>query len=250
MLVVSLYHNNTSPIYHIILLELRDIIMGSRAACESSGLELVAMAVNICRESDMETELGADVVVETELGANVVVRTECDVSGELGVTTVMEDVTAEQAEEEEDSTTYVTHGHAVSVTPASVNNHDNLMVEQTWGDILTEDGGFGVSDSSFDEVWAVELGPVARVAHVLHGEASGVASGENLASRTGRGQSDLQEASSETSVLPGGGGRRLDIFRTDNDDKRIYLFLMVLVVIMIMMVITLAYWLFNLKLCP
>ena len=242
MRVVSLYHNNTCPIYSIILHELSDIVMGTRAACESSGLELVAMAVNICRESDLETELRADIVVETELGTNVVVRTECDMSGELGVTTVMEDVTAEQVEEEEDSTTYN--------TPASVVNHDSLVVEQTWGDILTEEGSFGVSDPSFDEVWAAELGPVARVAHVLHGETSGVASGTNLASRTGRGQSDLQEASSETSVLPGGGGRRLDIFRTDNDDKRIYLFLMVLVVIMIMMVITLAYWLFNLKLCP
>ena len=205
--------------------------------------------VNICRERDVETELGADVGVESELGANVVVRSECDVSGELGVTTVMEDVTAEQAEEEEDSTTYVTHSHAVNVTPASVSNHDNLMVEQTWGDILT-DGGFGVCDSSFDDIWEVELGPVARVAHVLQGETPGVASGESLASKTGRGQSDLQEASSETSVLPGGGGRRLDIFRGDNDNSGIFLFLMVLVIIMIMMVITLAYWLFNLKLCP
>ena len=37
MRVVSLYHNNRSPIYNIILPEFSDIVMGSRAASESSG---------------------------------------------------------------------------------------------------------------------------------------------------------------------------------------------------------------------
>ena len=163
----------------------------------------------------------------------VIVSSEADqlsyeVECELGVTAVMDKVTTVQEEEEESFTNYMTPDNGVNVTLSSVSVHDSLMIEQTWGNILMGDGdshhngSFGVIDPSFDEVWAVDLGLVARVAHVLPGEASGETSGatsdENLASNPGRGCSGLQETYSEASVLSADGDRRrLNIFTTDDD---------------------------------